>query len=727
MAERTVNVRINYQVTTAELQKATAASNAAQKATDDLRKAVQDYAKTSQQAGKQASDAMRQTQKEVTSLTSEFNSLYNSLKLVVTAGIAREMVDATLNAAKLAGAVEGVTRAFNRLPNATLLLNDLRRATHGTVNDLELMQKALMAQNYKIPLQRLGTLLEFAAVKAQQTGQEVNHLVDYIVTGIGLRSIKRLDDLGLTANRLKEALGGVSLQAATMGQTVDAVTTLMQEDLEKTGGFAETSATEVGKLERAWHDLKVSVSEALTSPAVLKWYQAVVGGMQTSMDFITGGPAKVRQRQANQNAVGEVEHFKEMFVTKEILKDKQKALDVVQQEANTRQQMIGRNNDELKTLRERRTELTDSGKMMNYQQAEEVKHINEQIEFYNYKNLVLKESIRILKEYMQSLQMVTDKEGGAGEDLTEEYRQRRAGGYGEPFRKVRTLDKGHELPLSRNANVDYQQDIPAPLPATPVQPFIPMDNWDKFVEDFQEKWRGFLGQGIEDTMGYFIQLEQMEIDHLHRRIDKIRLFYDEQMLLAGDNERAKSEMRVKEQREVAKVQREIAMKEWEAKKNSILLSTAGGIARAFIDYQWPYALIPAAAVALQGGLQLDIANKNRPRFAKGVLNLQGPGTETSDSIPSLLSKGESVMTSDETKRAFGVLKAIKENKIDDSLLKSIDFSGGRAMVFDDSRLVDILLKIESKRSPDIIDQGRQMYRVFRDREGNKKLVRSRSM
>ena len=727
MAERTVNVRINYQVSTADIQKATAASAAAQKATDDLRKATTEYGKATQQAGKQASDSLKQTQKDVSSLSSEFNSLYSSIKLIISAGLAREMVDMTLNAARLSGAVEGVTRAFNRLPNATLLINKLREATHGTVNDLELMQKALMATNYKIPLERLGTLLEFAAVKAQQTGQEVNHLVDFIVTGIGLRSIKRLDDLGITANRLKGALGGVSLQAATMGQTVDAVTTLMQEDLERTGGFAETAATEVGKLETAWHDLKVTVSEALTSPAILKFYQMVVSGMQTSMDFVTGGRAKIQQRDANAAAVKDVQHFQEMFVTKEVLKDRQKTLDVVQQEANTRQQMIGRNNDELKQLKERSLAITDSGKRVSYQQQAELDMIAEQSQFYHFKNLVLKESIKILKEYMQSLQVVTDLEGGEdGLNRAEELRQRRAGGYGEPFRKTTTL---RHSAGTLGANTAIGGVIPEPLEAQiEVIPIMPIDNWDKFVKDFQENWRGFMAQGVDDTVNYFIQLEMLEVDHLHRRIDRIRVFYDEQMLLAGDNERAKSEMRIKEQREVAKIQREIAMKEWEAKRNSIILSTAGGVARAFIDYQWPYALIPAAAVAVQGGLQLDIANKSRPRFAKGVLNLQGPGTETSDSIPSLLSKGESVMTSDETKRAFGVLKAIKQNKIDDEILKRIDFSGGRTVTaaLNDERIVSELKGIR-KSQYHLEDQFGLLFRVHSDDKGNRHKVRARVM
>ena len=50
------------------------------------------------------------------------------------------------------------------------------------------------------------------------------------------------------------------------------------------------------------------------------------------------------------------------------------------------------------------------------------------------------------------------------------------------------------------------------------------------------------------------------------------------------------------------------------------------------------------------------------KFAGGVLDLKGPGTGTSDSIPSMLSRGESVMTAKETKEFYPYLRAMKEGK-----------------------------------------------------------------
>lgn len=66
------------------------------------------------------------------------------------------------------------------VPNSITVLDDLRKATRGAASDIKLMQSALRAKNFGIPLEALPKLLEFAAVRAQQTGQSVDSLVNLI-------------------------------------------------------------------------------------------------------------------------------------------------------------------------------------------------------------------------------------------------------------------------------------------------------------------------------------------------------------------------------------------------------------------------------------------------------------------------------------------------------------------------------------------------------------------
>ena len=97
----------------------------------------------------------------------------------------------------MAESADGVIHAFHNLDQPGLLDN-LRRATKGTVSDIELMKAAVKAKDFRILLEDLGKYLSFAQFKAQQTGQSLDYMVDSIVTGLGRKSPMILDNLGLS-------------------------------------------------------------------------------------------------------------------------------------------------------------------------------------------------------------------------------------------------------------------------------------------------------------------------------------------------------------------------------------------------------------------------------------------------------------------------------------------------------------------------------------------------
>ena len=103
----------------------------------------------------------------------------------------------------MAESADGVIHAFRRLDQPGLLDN-LRKATKGTVSDIELMKAAVKAKDFHIPLEDLGKYLSFAQLKAQQTGQSLDYMVDSIVTGLGRKSPMILDNLGLSAAEISE-------------------------------------------------------------------------------------------------------------------------------------------------------------------------------------------------------------------------------------------------------------------------------------------------------------------------------------------------------------------------------------------------------------------------------------------------------------------------------------------------------------------------------------------
>lgn len=112
----------------------------------------------------------------------------------------KELIDGGLEMAETA---DGVTKAFKDMDQPDLLEN-LRKATKNTVNDVQLMTAAVQAKDFRIPLEDLGKYLQFAQLKAQQTGQSVEYMTDSIVTGLGRKSPLILDNLGISAAEISE-------------------------------------------------------------------------------------------------------------------------------------------------------------------------------------------------------------------------------------------------------------------------------------------------------------------------------------------------------------------------------------------------------------------------------------------------------------------------------------------------------------------------------------------
>lgn len=174
-----------------------------------------------------------------------------------------------LDISRLAGEAEGVKAAFDKLPNSTKLMMDLKQATAGTVSELDLMKRAVMASNFDISLEALPRLLEFASVRAKQTGQSVNYLVDSIVTGIGRKSKLILDNLGISAVQLTEALGGASTASSSIAEVADAVGKIAEQALGNMGRMSENNSTKLERLEASWENVKVAIGDTANGTGVL--------------------------------------------------------------------------------------------------------------------------------------------------------------------------------------------------------------------------------------------------------------------------------------------------------------------------------------------------------------------------------------------------------------------------------------------------------------------------
>lgn len=192
-------------------------------------------------------------------------------------GFATELSDCVQQGIELARAGEGVRLAFEKL-NRPDLLDQLREATHGTVTDLDLMKQAVKFSDFKLSLDELGTMLAFAQQKAKDTGQSVDYMVDSIVTGLGRKSLMILDNLGLSANEIKEKMKGT-------GDMTKAVGEIIRDQMSKAGDYIETAADRAAKadaeVKNAMEDLGRTFQPLSDAGATL-WHNLKVG----ALDFL---------------------------------------------------------------------------------------------------------------------------------------------------------------------------------------------------------------------------------------------------------------------------------------------------------------------------------------------------------------------------------------------------------------------------------------------------------
>ena len=163
----------------------------------------------------------------------------------------KEIVAFTHRTAELANKAAGVRKAFQALNNPNLLA-DLRRATLGTVDDLQLMQRAVQAKNFKIPLDQLATYLQFATKRANETGQSVDYLVDSIIMGLGRQSVQILDNLGISAAEIRDNMKDGASMAEAVGK-------IIKEQMGEGATEIDKAAQATQRLQASWTNLQMTI------------------------------------------------------------------------------------------------------------------------------------------------------------------------------------------------------------------------------------------------------------------------------------------------------------------------------------------------------------------------------------------------------------------------------------------------------------------------------------
>ena len=189
--------------------------------------------------------------------------------------------------------MEGMEAGFKRLAdNSTLFLEELKKATAGTVSEFNLIQQANKAMLLGIDQNKLPEMFKGAAIIAQASGEDVTYALEKITLGIGKQSQRLLDDLGIRIKaeeaykKYAESIN-VTVQSLTEEQEAIAYTDAAMKALNERmiilgGEILPTTKTKVDELKVSFDKLKETIGEKVT-PAV----EEGAGWLSNFIDKIT--------------------------------------------------------------------------------------------------------------------------------------------------------------------------------------------------------------------------------------------------------------------------------------------------------------------------------------------------------------------------------------------------------------------------------------------------------
>jgi predicted hydrocarbon binding protein len=179
----------------------------------------------------------------------------NTFKSILSADIVKNAVIGIYNMTgemvKLGGELAGTKMNFDKL-NQPGLLDQLRNATGGTIADIELMKKALDADDMRVGPEALAKIMAYARNEVQETGGSVTELTDSIINSLGKGSTKALTQAGISIAAYKE-------EFKKTGDMATAVMNIITQKLKDSGKYIETSADITARWAARWENIKASI------------------------------------------------------------------------------------------------------------------------------------------------------------------------------------------------------------------------------------------------------------------------------------------------------------------------------------------------------------------------------------------------------------------------------------------------------------------------------------
>jgi hypothetical protein len=630
--------------------------------TEELRKELGDVKK-------QLSDTEKQVE---TSGSKMSNTFKNVGKAIAGAFAIREIVQFGQEVEALARKADGVEKAFNNIASVGML-DDLRKATRGTVSDLSLMQAAVKANNFRVPLEQLASYFSFATQRARETGESVSDLVQNIVEGIGTNSIAKLDNLGIKTLELRE-------EFAKTGDLAVAVGNIIQRGMEGAADSTTEAADAADRAAASFENLKVEIGQRLM-PVLTDLrigFNRALEGMINFFDssFVTTSEKTAENIRlinieiANIDRVAQASSSAMSRYTNSVLLLDEKLRNTKGYEARQAiiKQIVDISNEAIAANQKNIDEYMASSSDAVVATGIGVQKANDKIKQYissltagkkptedlNKETKKLTEDMAIFKEVVEKIPsliqpMVTelDRLRAAAQDTD------LSDFYGSLDEQQGFLDIQNELIFSG------QQLNPVVIGLTSAYQsgVITLEQYSDLLKQIKEDQDAaresaalsseqsindifVLGDAIAGTFG--------AISFAYAQLGK-----ENEKLLGFSKQAAFAEIILSQGVAIAKA-----------------LQVASTSATNPLTFFTSLATILTAIFATIGQATSIASSAKIPKYATGVVDLKGAGTETSDSITARLSKGESVITAKGTRQDKGLFQAANKLRLEEYINKN---------------------------------------------------------
>ena len=616
--------------------------------TDQLRKELDDVKS-------QIGTVQDTATKSATNLTATFARVGGA---IAAAFSVREIIQFAGEAEKLARTAEGVKIAFDKL-NDPLLLTRLREATKGTVNDLVLMQTAVKASNFKLPLDQLAKLLSFAAQRARETGESVEYLTESIVLGISRKSIPILDNLGISAVQIQEEFKKTGDFAVAVGNIID-------QEMSKGASATAEQAEAADRAKAEFENLKIQIGQGLLP--VFTNMRVAFNEFLKTIDFSIKG----------------VKDYREQLRLLGLTELQQQEIMAIQDFANVHQKSYG-------TALEAATAYLTQTKS-GYDELKKSIEENGLSEARRNSRSIYQERIKTIESYIKTLQATETEEENLNTTL-ETSNQIIDRLYPKTTALTQALmAMGQAFAYVRTENTQG------------IETFFDVERAAIALLDDASGFPALKQSIVEyvDTMALARAENRDFFDSLTLGLSAAEVLFGTYGQLLTDTANKQSAV-ADFGRQLAFF--EIASAQAVAVANAVKLVSAS--AKTPVDYFIFLATLLSSIGASIGKAKGLIEGANAPKFATGVVDLKGEGTETSDSIWARLSKGESVITAKGTRQDKGLFKAANKMQLQEYINQNY--------------VLPLMLRKENEKQSAFDD-----YRLYLAMMNNQKAVRDGS-